>query len=176
MGTCEGRLGCVWLALYAPKWQQLSCILPRELRWFQEWFMSPMSRGDNDKSLEHQFGGHVRIQSSRHYYNYHIPDPAGRFGRRSWSYYMSDILLSSWIASGRRDTSGRWWRDDHISYTPCQTSLLSETNIQTNLLQQSFWYLAQNTMYNWFPWQGNSCSLQLDPTRFVVCWSMVEHG
>ena len=33
----EGRVGCcVRLALYAPKWQQLSCILPREPRWFQE--------------------------------------------------------------------------------------------------------------------------------------------
>ena len=39
MGTCEGSVGCcVWLALYAPKWQQLSCMLPRKRRWFQEWY------------------------------------------------------------------------------------------------------------------------------------------
>ena len=48
--TCEGRVGgCVRSALYVPEWQQLSCILPRELRWFQEWFTSLMSRGNNVK-------------------------------------------------------------------------------------------------------------------------------
>ena len=49
---CEGRVGrYVWLALYAPKWQQLSCVLPTELRWFQEWFMHLMTRGNN---VQHQ--------------------------------------------------------------------------------------------------------------------------
>ena len=51
------RVGCcVWLALYAPKWQQLlSCILPRELKWFQEWFMRLMSRGNNVKRYKNAF-------------------------------------------------------------------------------------------------------------------------
>ena len=39
------------------------CVLPRELRWFQEWFMSLMSWGDNDKRLEHQSGGYMHIIS-----------------------------------------------------------------------------------------------------------------
>ena len=41
--------GQSWLLclIYAPKRQHLSCILPRELRWFQEWFMRLMSRGNN---------------------------------------------------------------------------------------------------------------------------------
>ena len=39
---------CLMSPRYAPKWQQLSCILPRELRWFQEWFIRLMSSGNNN--------------------------------------------------------------------------------------------------------------------------------
>ena len=69
----------VWLALYAPKWQQLSCILPRELRWFQEWFMSLMSRSNNGQRLDlvakpsfWQFQSMCFPFSSEG--NYHCPD------------------------------------------------------------------------------------------------------
>ena len=53
----------VWLALYAPKWQQLSCILPRELRWFQEWFMRLMSRGNNVKCCDTSCKSAIKMPS-----------------------------------------------------------------------------------------------------------------
>ena len=48
----QSWLLCLISPIYAPKWQQLSCILPSELRWFQEWFMSLMSRSINVQRLD----------------------------------------------------------------------------------------------------------------------------
>ena len=46
MGTREGRVGCcVRLALYAPKWQQLSCILPQGAEMVSGMIYAPDEQG-----------------------------------------------------------------------------------------------------------------------------------
>ena len=64
MGTREGRVGCcVWLALCAES-NWLNCILPRELRWVQEWFMRLMSRGNNVKRCDTSCQTAIKMPSS----------------------------------------------------------------------------------------------------------------
>ena len=51
--------------------QQLSCILPRELRWFQEWFMSLMSRGNNAPWAPLSWWIRALYKSTYYYYYYY---------------------------------------------------------------------------------------------------------
>ena len=68
-GRSGKKRNCVWCAEMAA----MSCILPRELRWFQEWFMSLMSRGNNTLlALWFCVQSRAYLNARYYYYYYYV--------------------------------------------------------------------------------------------------------
>ena len=96
----EGRVGCcVWLAVYVPKW---------ELRWFQEWFMCLMSRGNYVQRCDTSCKSAIKMPSLFSELNTLIADyvlqksecnATARYSRRFWkSLLFCDLALGQHIA------------------------------------------------------------------------------
>ena len=108
MGTCEDRVGCcVWLALCA-EMAAIELYTPRELRWFQEWFMRLMSR-DNNAPWAPKFGGYMYVgYISQNYYYYYLQSlppchPTTSSNAEVWSniYTKTKEFNSVWVSQDR---------------------------------------------------------------------------
>ena len=76
MGTCEGRDGsCDWFSQVAHI-LLTGCILPRELRWFKEWFKAQWPGVIMSEAFETPLGREKHyIKTVYYYYYYYVKSP-----------------------------------------------------------------------------------------------------